>query len=345
MRPTVATISSHSALQILKGAKDEGLGTALLCLKGREDLYRRFGLADMIIKMDALEDLLEKEIQKRLLDENAVLVPHGTLISGGRLDEFERGFKPPVFGNRHILRWEYDRDLKDKLLKEAGVRIPRRFESHTDIDRPVIVKFPGAKGGKGYFIAKDPKDYERKIKKVSEKGLIEKGGAERAFIQEYVMGVTLYPHYFFSSISNRVELLGCDRRYEANIDGLGRIGAKDQLDLDLIPTFRVIGNIPLVLRESLLTDIFAAGDGFVSAAKKLVPPGMIGPFCLEMICDEEGRLYTFEFSGRIVAGTNLFIGGSPYSDLLYEEPMSMGRRIAREIRTASEMGLLSRVTT
>jgi len=345
MRPTVATISSHSALQILKGAKDEGLRTALLCLKGREDLYNRFGLADTIIKMDGGEDLLEKGIQKRLLDENAVLVPHGTLISGGRLEEFEKGFKPPVFGNRRIFRWEYDRDLKDKLLKEAGVRIPKRFKSHSDIDRPVIVKLPGAEGGRGYFIAKDPKDFERKMKKVSEKGLLRRGEAEKVFIQEYVVGVTLYPHYFYSPISRRVELLGCDRRYETSIDGLGRIGARDQLDLDLIPTFRVMGNIPIVLRESLLTDIFEAGDGFISAAEKLVPPGMIGPFCLEMICDEEGRLYTFEFSGRIVAGTNLFVGGSPYSDLLYEEPMSMGRRIAREIRTASEKGLLARVTT
>ncbi len=345
MRPTVATISSHSALQILKGAKDEGLRTALLCLKGREGLYSRFGLADIIIKMDTVEDLLDGKVQKRLLDEGAILVPHGTLISGGKLEEFEKGFKPPVFGNRRIFRWEYDRDLKDKLLKAAGLRIPKRFSSYDDVDRPVIVKLPGAEGGRGYFIAKDGRDLEQKLKMVSKKGLLKKGEIEKAFIQEYIVGVTLYPHYFYSPISERVELLGCDRRYETSIDGLGRIGARDQLDLDLIPTFRVIGNIPIVLRESLLIDIFEAGDGFVSATKKLVPPGMIGPFCLEMICNEEGRLYTFEFSGRIVAGTNLFVGGSPYSDLLYDEPMSMGRRIAREIRTASEKGLQARVAT
>jgi 5-formaminoimidazole-4-carboxamide-1-(beta)-D-ribofuranosyl 5'-monophosphate synthetase len=345
VRPTVATISSHSALQILKGAKDEGLRTALLCLKGREGLYSRFGLADIIIKMDTVEDLLDGKVQKRLLDEGAILVPHGTLISGGKLEEFEKGFKPPVFGNRRIFRWEYDRDLKDKLLKAAGLRIPKRFSSYDDVDRPVIVKLPGAEGGRGYFIAKDGRDLEQKLKMVSKKGLLKKGEIEKAFIQEYIVGVTLYPHYFYSPISERVELLGCDRRYETSIDGLGRIGARDQLDLDLIPTFRVIGNIPMVLRESLLIDIFEAGDGFVSATKKLVPPGMIGPFCLEMICNEEGRLYTFEFSGRIVAGTNLFVGGSPYSDLLYDEPMSMGRRIAREIRTASEKGLQARVAT
>ena len=41
-----------------------------------------------------------------------------------------------------------------------------------------------------------------------------------------------------------------------------------------------------------------------------------------------------EISARIVAGTNLFIDGSPYSYLNYDEPMSTGRRIAREIKNA-----------
>jgi 5-formaminoimidazole-4-carboxamide-1-(beta)-D-ribofuranosyl 5'-monophosphate synthetase len=280
-----------------------------------------------------------------LLNEGAIFVPHGTLISKGKLREFEKYFKPPVFGNRRILRWEYNRELKDKLLKTAGLKIPERFSSFDDIDRPVIVKLPGAEGGRGYFIAKNRMDLEQKFKLMLKKGLLNKSEKEKAFIQEYIVGVTLYPHYFYSPISDKVELLGCDKRYETSIDGLGRISAKDQLDLELIPTFRVIGNIPMVLRESLLIDIFKAGDNFVSATKKLVRPGIIGPFCLEMICDERGTLYTFEFSGRIVAGTNLFVGGSPYSDLLYNEPMSMGRRIAREIKIASEKGLQARVTS
>ncbi|MCX8169690.1 MAG: DUF1297 domain-containing protein, partial [Candidatus Methanomethyliaceae archaeon] len=161
----------------------------------------------------------------------------------------------------------------------------------------------------------------------------------------YIIGVTLYPHFFYSPIFKRLELLGCDRRYETNIDAIGRISAKDQLELNIIPTFRVIGNIPLVIRESMLPEIFEYGERFVNATKKLIPPGMIGPFCLEMVCDENGELYTFEFSGRIVAGTNLFIDGSPYSSLLFDEPMSMGRRIAREIKLAKREGRIEEVTT
>jgi 5-formaminoimidazole-4-carboxamide-1-(beta)-D-ribofuranosyl 5'-monophosphate synthetase len=323
----------------------EGLRTLLLCLKGREGIYGRYGLADRIITIGGVEEIMDDGIQRALLEEGAVFVPHGTLISGGGLDDFEKNFKPPVFGNRHIFRWEFHRDLKDKLLREAGIRIPSTFGSQDDIDRPVIVKLPGAEGGRGYFIAKDARDLETKLESMTIKGLLKRSEMRNIFIQEYIVGVTLYPHLFHSPLLDRVELMGCDRRYETSIDGIGRISAKDQMHLDLIPTFRVIGNIPIVLRESMLAEVFEAGDGFVRAARKLVPPGAPGPFCLEMVCDEEGRLYTFEFSGRIVAGTNLFIKGSPYSDLLYDEPMSMGRRIAREVKEASKRDLLEKVTT
>jgi len=345
LRPAVATISSHSALQIMKGAKTEGLETILLCLKGREGLYERFGLADKVIMISAVEDLMKEAVQRRLIGENAVLVPHGTLISGGGLEEFEREFEPRVFGNRFIFRWEYDRVLKDRLLLEAGVNVPNRIASPEEIKGPVIVKLPGAEGGRGYFIAYSPQDYAKKMKAVRGRGLLREGEEEEVFIQEYIIGVSLYPHYFYSPLTGKVELLGCDRRYETSVDGIGRISAKDQLEIGLTPTFRVIGNSPLVLRESLLMDIFRDGEGFVEASKRLVKPGAIGPYCLEMICDESGKLYTFEFSGRIVAGTNLFVNGSPYSDLIYDEPMSMGRRIAREIRKAAESGEMDRITT
>jgi len=345
LKPSIATVGSHSALQILKGAKDEGFNTVLLCFKGRERLYDRYGVADSMIQIEGIEELLRADVQDKMLEQECILVPHGTLISGGGLIEFERNFRPKVFGNKYIFRWEYDRGLKDKLMKEAKLNVPRRINSYSDIDCPVIVKLPGAEGGRGYFIAKSPKDYEKKLSTMVRKGLIKKGDEEKVFIQEYIIGVTLYPHYFYSPIDDKLELMGCDRRYETSIDGLGRIGAQDQIDLDLTPTFRVIGNTPMVLRESLLLDVFESGEGFVKAAEKLVKPGAIGPFCLEMICDEAGKLYTFEFSGRIVAGTNLYISGSPYSDLIYDAPMSMGRRIAREVNKAVSKGALEKVTT
>ena len=80
-------------------------------------------------------------------------------------------------------------------------------------------------------------------------------------------------------------------------------------------------------------------------AAKLVPPGMNGPFCIEGVYDENAQFSAFEFSARIVAGTNIFMNGSPYTSLIFDEPMSMGRRIAREIKQADEKNELNSITT
>ncbi len=78
-------------------------------------------------------------------------------------------------------------------------------------------------------------------------------------------------------------------------------------------------------------------------SKQLEPQGLFGPFCLEMIVTPDLEFYVFEISARIVAGTNPYINGSPYTDLRYDEPMSTGRRIAREIKTAIEQDKLDMV--
>ena len=77
----VATLGSHCALQVLKGAKDEGLKTLLVCEKQRERLYRRFGFIDEIILVDSFMEILDQKCNSILEKNNAVLVPHGTLIA------------------------------------------------------------------------------------------------------------------------------------------------------------------------------------------------------------------------------------------------------------------------
>jgi len=44
-----------------------------------------------------------------------------------------------------------------------------------------------------------------------------------------------------------------------------------------------------------------------------------------------------------VAGTNPYLMGSPYTQLIYDEPMSTGRRIAREIKIALETNQLDKI--
>jgi len=326
-------------LQILKGAKDEGFRTALVCLKRRLGLYGRFKrLIDDMILVDSFAEVASPEVQDKLLSSNSVLIPHGSLVEYVDLETIEKKFKVPVFGNKYILRWEADRGLKERLLREAGARTPRVYSSIDEVNKTVIVKLPGAKGGRGYFIASRPSEIRERVEAL-------RISQDQVFIQEYVLGVTAYAHFFYSPLSGELELISMDRRYEANADGLGRLPASIQLEARPELSFLVVGNIPIVLRESLLEEVFRVGDGLVEASKRLVPPGLIGPFCIEGAYDGEGNFYVFEFSARIVAGTNLYVHGSPYTWLIYDEPMSMGRRIAREIKRASEEGRLEALVT
>ncbi|MDW0121028.1 MAG: formate--phosphoribosylaminoimidazolecarboxamide ligase [Nitrososphaeraceae archaeon] len=340
---TIATLGSHCSLQVLKGAKDEGLRTLLVCEKRRLGLYSRFGFIDEIVEVGSFTEILGDTCRRRLKQVGSVLIPHGTLISQMKSDEIEK-IDTPVFGNKWILRWEADRILKEKLMKEAGLKIPQAVRSKNEIKGLCIVKLHGAAGGRGYYLAWNRESFEEGARRLIDQKIIR--AESDLYIQEFIRGVPVYLQYFYSPITEELELLGIDRRYESDIDGIGRIPAKQQLGAGSIePSYTVIGNIPLVLRESLLEEVYKIGENFVRAAERLVPPGMPGPFCLEGVYDSEGKFTTFEFSARIVAGTNLFLDGSPYSGLLYDEPMSMGRRIAREVKVAKKRGKLDKVVT
>jgi 5-formaminoimidazole-4-carboxamide-1-(beta)-D-ribofuranosyl 5'-monophosphate synthetase len=339
---SIATLGSHCALQVLKGAKDEGFKTILLCEKKREHLYRRFGFIDEIFLMDSFLELFEQNCESMLQENNSILIPHGTLISQMSSEQIE-SIKTPVFGNKYILRWESDRALKEQLMKEAKLNVPKSIPNSKQINSLVIAKRHGAAGGKGYFLASSEKEYNKKRDKLVKQGLI--SGDNDLYIQEYSSGVLAYLQFFYSPLKNELEFFGVDQRHESDIDGLARIPAENQLATDKTSSFNVIANSPLVLRESLLDDVYKMGENFVEASAKLVPPGMNGPFCIEGVYDDEAHFHTFEFSARIVAGTNIFITGSPYTALIYDEPMSMGRRIAREIKQAETENKLKNIIT
>ena len=339
---SIATLGSHCALQVLKGAKDEGFKTILLCEKKREHLYRRFGFIDEIFLMDSFLGLLEQNCESMLQENNSILIPHGTLISQMSSEQIE-SIKTPVFGNKYILRWESDRALKEQLMKEAKLNVPKSIPNSKQINSLVIAKRHGAAGGKGYFLASSEEEYNKKRDKLVKQGLI--SGDDDLYIQEYSSGVLAYLQFFYSPLKNELEFFGVDQRHESDIDGLARIPAENQLATDKTSSFNVIANSPLVLRESLLDDVYKMGENFVEASAKLVPPGMNGPFCIEGVYDDDAHFHTFEFSARIVAGTNIFITGSPYTALIYDEPMSMGRRIAREIKQAETENKLKNIIT
>lgn len=328
----IATLCSHSALQILKGAHDEDLKTILVCIPQRLDLYKRFKFIDRIIEIKNYSDF--PKIENQLIAENAIIIPHGSFVAYLGVDQNKK-MKVPYFGNKSVLDWESDRKLQREWMIDANIPIPKRFKKGDKIDRPVIVKSFGAAGGDGYFFAKNQKDFVKRIKNFKPREFI---------VQEYVIGVPLYIHYFYSPITKELQVLSIDKRYETNVDSLGRIPVQNQTGLGIEPSFVVVGNSPLALRESLLAEAFEMGERVVASSKKLIDKrGIWGPFCLETIITPEQKFSIIEISCRIVAGTNLFINGSPYASLYYDEDVSTGRRIAMEVKDAIKKQKLSKI--
>jgi len=329
---TIATLGSHSALNILRGAKDEGFSTVLVAPRGRT-FYERFGVADTIRYVDDMPSFLQAASEH--LPGDSVVIPHGSFISYLSLSYIEESFSVPVFGNKYLFKWESDREMEHRWLSGAGIPIPRSFEDPSDIDRPVIIKLFGAKGGMGYFLATDEADFQKKSAGIT--------GSYQ--IQEYVIGVPMYFHFFQSSLSGELELLSIDRRYESNVDALGRITGADQSQLSITPSYTVVGNFPVVIRESMLETVFDIGERVVRESLALERGGLMGPFCLETICTPDLEIVTFEISARIVAGTNPFMPSSPYTYAKHGKDISCGRRIAMEIKEALATDRLAEVTT
>jgi 5-formaminoimidazole-4-carboxamide-1-(beta)-D-ribofuranosyl 5'-monophosphate synthetase len=103
---TIATLGSHSALQILKGARDEGFKTLAIANRDTERLYRSFNFVDEVIGVDKYSDFMGMldELEKR----KVIVVPHGSFVAYLSLDEHKK-MTLPYFGNKAVLDWEASR--------------------------------------------------------------------------------------------------------------------------------------------------------------------------------------------------------------------------------------------
>jgi len=337
---TIATVCSHSSLQIFNGAKKEGFKTLGIAVGEKQLFYKAFplGKPDEFFIVENYKDIAK--YTEELKEKNVIVIPHGSFVEYLGAKEFLK-LDLPTFGNRNVLLWESNRDKERIWLEGAGVTMPQEIKDPTQINKPVIVKYHGAKGGKGFFIAKTYEEFLRRVKK-----------NKSYTIQEFVMGTRYYLHYFFSPIQKNayplsigsLQLLSMDRRDETTIDEVQRLGSIQELEeLGIHPTFVVTGNIPIVMRESLLPQVFNMGKAVVEKSLELFG-GVIGSFCLETVVTEDLSFKVFEISARIVAGTNPYVSGSPYSELIQED-LSTGRRIAQEIKFAEKNNLLGKILT
>ncbi len=348
---TIGVLGSHSALDVLDGAKDEGFRTVVVCQRGREKPYLMFPVADEVIVLDKFVDIIREDVIEKLKNLNTIFVPNRSFAVYVGYDNIEKRFPIPIFGNRYLLRWEERTGECNyyKLLDHAGIRRPKTFKSIDEVDRPVIVKIPEAKRRveRGFFIARDRDDLLKKAKKLEEEGIIKLEDLERtASIEELIIGAHFNVNYFYSPILKRLELHSIDRRVQTNLDGIVRLPADIQLELRPVMRMIEVGHIASTIRESLLQKLFDIGEAFVRATQELVPPGVIGPFTLQVLVTPELEIVVYDVAPRIGGGTNVYMGiGGQYSKLYWRRPISMGRRIAIEIKMAIEQDALDKITT
>jgi 5-formaminoimidazole-4-carboxamide-1-(beta)-D-ribofuranosyl 5'-monophosphate synthetase len=167
---------------------------------------------------------------------------------------------------------------------------------------------------------------------------------KKAVLEEYVIGAKFNANFFWSPLTDELDLLGFDRRIQTNLDGVLSLPADEQLEVR-IPTQNIeIGHVGATLRESQLEKIFEAGERFVGVCKEEYPPGIIGLFALQGAVNRELEFYVFDVSPRI-PGCPCVGPTSPYMRYKYGMEVGPGRRVALEIKRAAERGELKVIVT
>ncbi|MGH9999357.1 MAG: DUF1297 domain-containing protein [Nitrosopumilaceae archaeon] len=346
---TVGALGSHSALEIMDGAKDENLQTVVVCQRGRETPYKRFSrIADEIIIVNKFKEMLSAKIQNRLRLSNTIIVPHRALTAYLGYKGIENNFKVPIFGNRALFQAEERSHRKNQyyLLEKARIRHPKLFESPKDIDRLAIVKVQekSRKLERAFFNVSSYSDYKDKTETKIKHGLISKEDLKIASIEELVIGTYFNFNYFSTPISDEVDFLGIERRLQTNLHDFNALPARQQLEIDVPLQNIEVGHIPASIRESLLDKVISAGDKFVRAVKKEYSPGIIGPFSLQSVITRDLEIIVYDVSLR-VPGNPILATTSPYTKYKYGSTFGVGRRIAMELRKAQQEGRLAEIVT
>jgi len=114
-KPTIAVLGSHSALDVCRGAKDEGFETLVIAEAGREQTYQKHyatrgnvGCVDSCLVLPKFSDILTPHVQRQLRKNSVVFVPNRSFEAYCHFDyeAIEKQFVSPMFGNKYLLKIE-----------------------------------------------------------------------------------------------------------------------------------------------------------------------------------------------------------------------------------------------
>ncbi len=356
---TIGVLGGHSGLDVCRGAKKYGFKTLAVCQRGREKTYSQYyktkgkkGCVDEVIVLDKFSDITKPEIVKELQEKNVIFIHNRYFWVYFNFENIENDFLVPIFGTRTMLKLE-ERDVPKNqyyLLQQAGIRIPRIYNSPEEIDKLVIVKVNEEMRGyeRAFFFAASFDDYKEKSNELINKGVITEESLKKAVIEEYILGAQVNFNYFYSVLTNELEIMGTDTRRQTNLDGFLRLPAKEQMEVlkYMKPKLIETGHVTCTTKESILEKIFDLGEKFVECCKREHHPGIIGPFALQgAIAAEHGKeeAIIFDVSMRIPGSPGTAF--TPYTGYLHGDSVSYGERVAMEIRKALELNRLKDICT
>lgn len=358
---TIATLGSHSALDVCRGAKDHGFHTLVIAQRGREKTYSQYygttkdtGCVDECIVVNSFKDILSKTVQQQLVQQQAVFVPNRSLEAYLNFDyqAIETQFDVPLFGNKFLLKIEERNAHPNQydLLAAAGIRYPKQFKNPAEIDRLCIVKVSEKDRPfeRAFFIVKGFTEYQELSQAMVKNHKIAASALQTAVIEEFVLGVQVNFNFFYSPLAQRLELLGTDTRRQTNLDGLLRLSAPSQAAAlqKIAISYEEASHTAVTVLESLLEPAFAYGEAFVAATKKFYPPGIIGPFALQALITPgppKKDIVVIDVSPRMPGSPGVF--ATPYTNYLFGQSMSVGTRVAQEIKLAQKLGKIEQIVT
>ncbi|CAN5422989.1 formate--phosphoribosylaminoimidazolecarboxamide ligase family protein [soil metagenome] len=355
----IGSLGGHSALDVCRGAKKEGFETVVVVQKGREKTYSQYyktrgekGCVDHVIVVDNFGDIVLPEIQEQLRKLNVVFVHSRYFWVYCDFNKIENDFLVPILGTRELVRKEERDEDKNQyfLLTDAKIATPKQYKNPKDITELVIVKPSEAARGyeRAFFLAHNYDDYQKQGQQMIESGIITEESLKNAVIETFILGPQLNINYFYSPITGELELLGTDTRRQTNLDGLLRLTAPQQIEVlkHVEPKFIENGHQSITIKESLLEQAFAAGERFVEATKRNYAPGIIGPFALQGAVTAgppKEEFVVFDVSMRIPGSPGTMF--TPYTGYLYGENMSVGHRLAKEVKEAISLGRLDELVS
>src|SRR3989344_5519449 len=215
-KPTIAVLGSHSALDVCRGAKDEGFETLVIAEAGREQTYQKHyatrgnvGCVDSCLVLPKFSDILTPHVQRQLRKNSVVFVPNRSFEAYCHFDyeAIEKQFVSPMFGNKYLLKIEERTAQPNQydLLSKAGIRCPKHFSNPKDIDRLCLVKTSEKTRAyeRAFFLVKSYRDFQKKASVMMQSGKITQKALDNAVIEEFIVGAQVNFNFFYSPLAGR----------------------------------------------------------------------------------------------------------------------------------------------